>query len=290
MRTSRSPLSFVSTLAFAALVPTAGLAQTTAAPAPPAPDYTLTANVGLFSEYIFRGISQTAGKPAVQGGFDWGHSSGFYLGTWASNISWLEDFGAYTRSSLEWDFYGGYKGNFPGSDDWTYDLGTIYYYYPGTRNPGVVERQHLGSLRRAQLEVARRQGVVQPRRLLRRATHREEDRRHLVLRLLRQLSGRRDGLHAARPLRDPQRQSRRKREHARRRTTTGSSAPRTRWPTARSRDSKSARITAATTPRRRSTRTSPATTPRRTSASSTSRRRSERGPVIDPPTASARRP
>ena len=64
------------------------------------------------------------------------HSSGFYLGTWASNISWLEDFGAYTRSSLEWDFYGGYKGTI--SDDWNYDLGTIYYYYPGSRNPGVV--------------------------------------------------------------------------------------------------------------------------------------------------------
>ncbi len=63
-------------------------------------------------EYIFRGISQTAGKPAVQGGFDYTHSSGFYLGTWASNVSWLEDFGAYSRSSLEWDFYGGYKANF----------------------------------------------------------------------------------------------------------------------------------------------------------------------------------
>ena len=55
--------------------------------APPAPEHTFTANVGLFSEYIFRGIAQTGGKPAVQGGFDYGHSSGFYAGTWASNIS-----------------------------------------------------------------------------------------------------------------------------------------------------------------------------------------------------------
>ena len=143
MRTSRSPLSLVSTLAFAALVPTAAWAQTAAAPAaaapaaaPPAPDYTLTANAGLFSQYNFRGIEQTAGKPAVQGGFDWTHSSGFYLGTWGSNISWLEDFGSYTRSSLEWDFYGGFKNNFPGSEDWSYDVGTLYYYYPGNRNPG----------------------------------------------------------------------------------------------------------------------------------------------------------
>jgi len=105
--------------------------------APPAPEHTFTANVGLFSEYIFRGIAQTGGKPAVQGGFDYGHSSGFYAGTWASNISWLEDFGAYNRSSLEWDFYGGYKNNFPDSD-FFYDLGVYGYVYPGRRNSGVV--------------------------------------------------------------------------------------------------------------------------------------------------------
>lgn len=92
--------------------------------------HTLTANVGLFSEYIFRGTAQTGGEPAVQGGFDYGHSSGFYAGTWASNASWLEDFGAYNRSSLEWDFYGGFKQNI-GSSDFYFDVGTIYYYYPG---------------------------------------------------------------------------------------------------------------------------------------------------------------
>jgi uncharacterized protein (TIGR02001 family) len=107
------------------------------APAPAAPDNTLTANVGLFSEYIFRGLAQTGGKPAVQGGFDYAHASGFYLGTWASNISCLEDFGAYERSSLEWDFYGGYKNTFPGSEDWNYDVGLLYYYYPGRKVGGV---------------------------------------------------------------------------------------------------------------------------------------------------------
>ena len=124
-------------LAAAASAQTAAPAPaTTAAPAP-APDWTLTANVGLFSEYIFRGIAQTAGKPAVQGGFDLGHASGFYVGTWASNISWLEDFGAYNRSSLEWDFYGGFKHAI-GDSDWFYDVGGYYYAYPGSRNPGVT--------------------------------------------------------------------------------------------------------------------------------------------------------
>jgi uncharacterized protein (TIGR02001 family) len=138
------PRTTLAALAFASLVPGAALAQTAPAPAAtpvaapaPTPDSVLTANVGLFSQYIFRGVAQTAGQPAVQGGFDYAHSSGFYLGTWASNISWLEDFGAYNRSSLEWDFYGGYKNSFPGSEDWTYDVGLLYYYYPGKRNPGV---------------------------------------------------------------------------------------------------------------------------------------------------------
>jgi uncharacterized protein (TIGR02001 family) len=114
------------------------LAQTPPpAAAPPAPQNILTANVGLFSDYIFRGTSQTGGKPAVQGGFDYAHASGFYAGTWASNISWLEDFGQYNRSSLEWDVYGGFRNTFPGQDDWNYDLGIYGYVYPGKKNDGV---------------------------------------------------------------------------------------------------------------------------------------------------------
>jgi uncharacterized protein (TIGR02001 family) len=122
----------------AAFVPPA-FAQAPAAPAtPPPPEHTFTANVGLFSEYIFRGISQTGGKPAIQGGFDYAHASGFYAGTWASNISWLEDFGAYSHSSVEWDVYAGFKNNFPDSD-FFYDLGVYGYLYPGSRNPGAVD-------------------------------------------------------------------------------------------------------------------------------------------------------
>jgi uncharacterized protein (TIGR02001 family) len=114
-----------------------------AAPAAPAAPYTLTGNFGLFSQYIFRGLTQTNRQPALQGGFDFAHESGFYLGTWASNISWLKEnlssaavppgiTGQYnTGGSLEWDFYGGYKANF-GKSDFTYDLGLLYYYYPGT--------------------------------------------------------------------------------------------------------------------------------------------------------------
>lgn len=101
---------------------------------PPASPHTLTGNVGFFSQYIFRGLTQTDRKPALQGGFDYSHASGLYAGTWASNISWLHDGGAYSNGgSLEWDFYGGYKNTF-GKSDFTYDIGTLYYWYPGTAN------------------------------------------------------------------------------------------------------------------------------------------------------------
>jgi uncharacterized protein (TIGR02001 family) len=136
---ARSPHRHLPLAAFAAcILISAAHGQTPAPAAAATPEHTVTANVGIYSEYIFRGLAQTAGKPAVQGGFDYAHSSGFYLGTWGSNVSWLEDFGQYSRQSLEWDFYGGYKASFPGSEDWSYDVGTLYYYYPGRRNPGIV--------------------------------------------------------------------------------------------------------------------------------------------------------
>jgi uncharacterized protein (TIGR02001 family) len=119
------------------LLATAFLASAAAPAAVMAQDspHTFTANVGLFSEYIFRGVTQTAGEPAVQGGFDYAHSSGLYAGTWASNVSWLQDFGLYERSSMEWDFYGGIKRNFGASDFW-FDVGTLYYWYPGNKVAG----------------------------------------------------------------------------------------------------------------------------------------------------------
>src|ERR1700693_4589763 len=62
-------------------------------PKPPEPDYTITGNLGIYSQYIFRGLTQTDQKPAFQGGFDFAHKNGIYLGTWGSNISWLHDSG-----------------------------------------------------------------------------------------------------------------------------------------------------------------------------------------------------
>jgi uncharacterized protein (TIGR02001 family) len=103
-------------------------AQTAAAPAAPEPDYTWSFNAGLITDYRYRGISQSRLEPALQGGIDWAHKSGFYLGTWASTIKWIKDAGA-TDGSVEWDLYGGYKGEI--AKDFTYDVGYLRYQYAG---------------------------------------------------------------------------------------------------------------------------------------------------------------
>lgn len=120
-------------LAFACMAASATvLAQTAAAPAAPAPDYTLAFNAGLVSDYRFRGIAQTSRDPAVQGGIDFAHKSGLYLGTFASNVKWIKDFNGATKGSYEIDLYGGYKGEI--AKDFTYDLGLISYRYPGNNS------------------------------------------------------------------------------------------------------------------------------------------------------------
>ncbi len=103
-----------------------------AAAAKPEPEFTFTGNAGLFSDYRFRGFTQTDYKPAFQGGFDFAHKSGFYLGNWNSNVEQA----LFNGASLEMDFYGGYKTTF---GDFGLDVGVIYYYYPGTGKvtPGI---------------------------------------------------------------------------------------------------------------------------------------------------------
>ena len=107
------------------LISTAAMAQTKA----PEPDFTLSYNVGVVSDYRFRGIAQTSTDPALQAGVDFAHKSGFYLGAWGSNIRWIKDYAGATDGSLEVDLYGGYKGEI--NKDFTYDLGVIGYQYPG---------------------------------------------------------------------------------------------------------------------------------------------------------------
>ena len=107
--------------------------------AAPPPDNQFTGKLGLWSEYEYRGISQTSEKPAGQFNLDYSHSSGVYIGTFLSNIKWLKDTaevnGFSTDANIEWDIYGGYK--FEIVKDVTLDVGYLRYEYPssGAFNP-----------------------------------------------------------------------------------------------------------------------------------------------------------
>ncbi len=94
--------------------------------------HSFTGKVGLYSEYEYRGISQTSEKPALQLNLDYGHASGFYVGTFITNIKWLKDAaevgGFNTKAKLEVDIYAGYK--FEVVKDWTLDVGYLRYEYP----------------------------------------------------------------------------------------------------------------------------------------------------------------
>lgn len=100
--------------------------------AAPAPESTVSYNIGATTDYRYRGISQTGKKPAINGGIDYAHSSGFYLGTWASSISWIKDSPtppASAKGPVEIDFYGGYKGSL--AEGVGFDVGGLYYWYAG---------------------------------------------------------------------------------------------------------------------------------------------------------------
>jgi uncharacterized protein (TIGR02001 family) len=141
-------------LAASSLLATAAFAQTAPAAAPEASP--ITANVTVVNDYRYRGISQSNFKPAIQGGFDYAHESGFYIGNWNSSISWISD--AYSpggslnssgtaqsvSSSIEMDFYAGFKKELIG-EGFASDFGILQYYYPtsglpnGAVNPNTTE-------------------------------------------------------------------------------------------------------------------------------------------------------
>ncbi len=126
----------ITTLLATLLAGTAAVAQAKA----PVPDYTLAYNIGVVTDYRFRGITQNNYGGALQGGIDFSHKRGFYLGAWASNVSWIKQFNGANNGSWELDLYGGYKGEI--MKDLSFDVGVITYQYPGndsgaTGTPGA---------------------------------------------------------------------------------------------------------------------------------------------------------
>jgi hypothetical protein len=104
----------------------------------------ITANVTVVNDYRYRGLTQSNFKPAIQGGFDYAHESGFYVGNWNSSISWIGD--AYSANAnagttgvsapIEMDFYAGFKKEFIG-EGFASDVGVLQYYYPTSGLPSI---------------------------------------------------------------------------------------------------------------------------------------------------------
>jgi len=123
----RQVLLFVLLIALAN-VPSAWAEQIEGEPQIPQ-THELNMNVGLATQYVYRGLSQTNGYPAVQGGIDYEYKESFYAGAWLSNTSIYNDVMTGASSSLEIDGYAGLEGQL--ARDWDYDLGLIHYAFPG---------------------------------------------------------------------------------------------------------------------------------------------------------------
>ena len=117
-----------------ALLATSSAAFAQTAPAAATPE--VTYNVGVVSQYRYRGIAQTKGDAALQGGVDYANANGFYLGAWGSTIKWIKDAALETgnanakqaKGPVELDLYGGYKFEAAGI---AYDVGYLRYEYVG---------------------------------------------------------------------------------------------------------------------------------------------------------------
>jgi uncharacterized protein (TIGR02001 family) len=155
-RLSRSTLLSLAVASTLAVSSTAFAQTAPAAPAPapaPTPEHTFSGNIGVASSYVYRGLNQSNYKPALQAGLDYSHASGFYVGTWASSIRWLKDFGI-SSGNAEIDLYAGYKGS---AGDFGYDVGVLRYEYtgsvaPGATNPDTTELYVAGTYKWATLK------------------------------------------------------------------------------------------------------------------------------------------
>ncbi len=108
-----------------ALLATSSAAFAQTAPAAAAPE--VTYNIGVVSQYRYRGVAQTNGDAALQGGVDYANANGFYAGVWGSTIKWIEKGATGNQGASEFDIYGGYKFEAAGIG---FDFGALRYQYP----------------------------------------------------------------------------------------------------------------------------------------------------------------
>ncbi|MCG5530303.1 TorF family putative porin [Halorhodospira halochloris] len=109
-----------------------GLSQSASAGEELGAGLTLSSNVAITSNYVFRGATESDEEPSVQGGFDFAHESGAYLGTWAASVA------GYGGGEVELDYFAGY--GFDVTDTIWADVGIYYYGYPDADgDPDTIE-------------------------------------------------------------------------------------------------------------------------------------------------------
>jgi len=107
----------------------------------------VSANIGMVSNYVFRGVEQTESASA-SAGLDYESDSGFYLGTWTADV----------EQGLEYDLYGGWAGEFSGV---SLGLGATGYYYTDSAFDSSYEEANL-SLGYGMFTVGYDKGVYKP--------------------------------------------------------------------------------------------------------------------------------
>ena len=137
----------------ALLTQSAHAADEPAAPAAVEPG-PVTANITVVNDYRYRGLSQSNFQPAIQGGFDYAHESGFYIGNWNSSISWISDITSTlpgnksVSAPVEMDFYAGFKHEW--KKGFAADFGVLQYYYPTSGSTGFAQNPNTTELYIAQ--------------------------------------------------------------------------------------------------------------------------------------------
>jgi uncharacterized protein (TIGR02001 family) len=143
-----------------------GLAYTPAFAADEPEASPITANVTVVNDYRYRGLTQSNFKPAIQGGFDYAHESGFYIGNWNSSISWISDGyspaaagrQATVSAPIEMDFYAGFKKELI-AEGFATDVGVLQYLYPTQGMPGMTVSASKSAATAAFSAAATRQSV-----------------------------------------------------------------------------------------------------------------------------------
>ena len=104
-----------------------------ALPAHAESDIALSGTAALLTQYVDRGITNSAEKPAVQPEFDLTYKEIFYAGIWASNINFGAGPNGQDIAILEIDYYVGIT---PTLGKWKFDIATYYVAYPGGLRSG----------------------------------------------------------------------------------------------------------------------------------------------------------